>query len=95
MNFHDQFFFESWYCVRILAPVNVTTGGASTPHLAPQASQQQMLLVHRATKTAVHEVLHMYAIGHCVVAHCCMNGSGHVRTCVWMHVCVCMCLCTY
>eukprot|EP00041_Stephanoeca_diplocostata_P032112 m.1019872 g.1019872 ORF g.1019872 m.1019872 type:complete len:316 (+) comp24087_c0_seq44:1782-2729(+) len=41
--------------------------------------QQQQALLQRMTKTAVHEVLHMYSLGHCVVAHCCMNGSGHLR----------------
>ena len=32
----------------------------------------------RACKTAAHEVLHMYGIGHCVHRSCLMNGAGHL-----------------
>ena len=34
--------------------------------------------LHRACKTAVHEIAHMYGIGHCMHARCLMNGSGHL-----------------
>ena len=36
------------------------------------------LALARACKTAAHEVLHMYGIGHCVHQSCLMNGSGHL-----------------
>ena len=32
----------------------------------------------RACKTAAHEVLHMYGIGHCLHRSCLMNGAGHM-----------------
>ena len=43
------------------------------------AVQQKSLLLSRANKTAVHELGHMFGIGHCVHRQCCMNGSGHLR----------------
>jgi predicted Zn-dependent protease len=29
-------------------------------------------------KTAVHEILHVFGLGHCTYAYCLMNGSGHL-----------------
>jgi len=36
------------------------------------------LALARACKTAAHEIVHMYGIGHCVHRHCLMNGCGHL-----------------
>merc|ERR1719152_974991 len=36
------------------------------------------LTLCRACKTAAHEVMHMYGIGHCLHRHCLMNGAGHL-----------------
>lgn len=41
--------------------------------------QREAVLISRACKTAVHEICHLFNIGHCVYRHCCMNGSGHLR----------------
>ena len=32
----------------------------------------------RACKTAAHEILHNYGLGHCLHRHCLMNGCGHL-----------------
>eukprot|EP00039_Didymoeca_costata_P003023 m.64581 g.64581 ORF g.64581 m.64581 type:complete len:166 (+) comp11659_c0_seq3:1192-1689(+) len=50
--------------------LNATQGIAKT--------QARELLVARACKTAVHELLHLCNIGHCMHRFCCMNGSGHL-----------------
>ena len=36
------------------------------------------LTLARACKTAAHEVMHMYGIGHCLHRWCLMNGAGHL-----------------
>ena len=36
-------------------------------------------LLARACKTAAHELLHMYGIGHCLHRACLMNGTGHIK----------------
>lgn len=36
-------------------------------------------LLHRACKTAAHELLHMFGIGHCLHRACLMNGTGHLK----------------
>ena len=36
------------------------------------------LVLARACKTAAHEVMHMYGIGHCLHRACLMNGAGHL-----------------
>ena len=52
-------------------------GVAGSGSMDPE--QQKWLLLSRANKTAVHELGHMFGIGHCVHRQCCMNGSGHLR----------------
>ena len=37
------------------------------------------VLLHRACKTASHELLHLFGIGHCLHRRCLMNGTGHLR----------------
>jgi predicted Zn-dependent protease len=37
------------------------------------------VLLHRACKTASHEILHLFGIGHCVHRRCLMSGTGHLR----------------
>ncbi len=36
-------------------------------------------LLFHASKTAVHEIAHLFGLGHCVLRHCLMNGSGHMK----------------
>lgn len=36
------------------------------------------VLLRRCCKTLVHEIAHLYGIGHCIYYDCCMNGSGHL-----------------
>jgi predicted Zn-dependent protease len=43
------------------------------------STRKNAMMVSRACKTAVHEIAHLFNIGHCVYRHCCMNGSGHLR----------------
>ena len=35
-------------------------------------------MLWRACKTAAHELLHNYGLGHCLHRHCLMNGCGHL-----------------
>eukprot|EP00750_Incisomonas_marina_P029989 INCI7250.6.p1 GENE.INCI7250.6~~INCI7250.6.p1 ORF type:complete len:194 (-),score=27.94 INCI7250.6:77-658(-) len=42
------------------------------------AARRRSVLLARANKTAVHELGHMFSIGHCMHRQCCMNGSGHL-----------------
>lgn len=39
----------------------------------------ELILLQRACKILVHEIAHMYNIGHCVYAACIMNGSGNLE----------------
>ena len=48
-------------------------------HRYVDAQQDQAVVLARACKTAVHEVIHMMGIGHCVHKSCLMNGCGHLR----------------
>jgi archaemetzincin len=41
-------------------------------------SADQLTLLRRGCKVVVHEIGHMFNIGHCVYYSCCMNGSGHL-----------------
>lgn len=41
-------------------------------------NQDQVVLLQRACKIAVHEISHMLGIGHCTVTSCIFNGSGHL-----------------
>jgi len=52
--------------------------GCFSFHRYRDASAPSELVLARACKTAAHEILHNYAIGHCVHRHCLMNGSGHL-----------------
>ena len=36
------------------------------------------VVLWRACKTAAHEILHNYGLGHCLHRHCLMNGCGHL-----------------
>ena len=62
-------------------------------HLADGWSpiRKEAVLVSRMCKTAVHEVLHLFNIGHCVYRRCLMNGSGHLREdfSIPHHLCPC------
>jgi len=37
------------------------------------------VVLARACKTAAHEILHIYGIGHCLHRACLMNGTGHLK----------------
>ena len=36
-------------------------------------------LLNRSCKVLVHEIGHLFGIGHCIYFDCCMNGSGHLK----------------
>jgi archaemetzincin len=42
-------------------------------------TSNELLLLQRGCKIAVHELGHMFNIAHCVYYSCCMNGSGHLE----------------
>jgi len=42
------------------------------------AAPRPCRLANLGAKTAVHEILHVYGLGHCTFAYCLMNGSGHL-----------------
>ena len=46
---------------------------------AASAAEEHGVLLFRACKTAAHEILHMYGLGHCVYRACLMNGTGHLK----------------
>lgn len=37
------------------------------------------VILRRSIKLLVHELAHLFGIGHCVYFDCCMNGSGHLE----------------
>lgn len=37
------------------------------------------LLLHRSCKVLVHEMAHMFSLGHCIYFKCVMNGSNHLQ----------------
>jgi len=39
---------------------------------------ERQLLLKRSGKVVVHELAHLFNIGHCTYYDCCMNGSGHL-----------------
>lgn len=51
----------------------------SNTGLGDSQQDRRAVLLTRACKTAVHELGHMFGIGHCVYRECCMQGSGHLR----------------
>eukprot|EP00040_Diaphanoeca_grandis_P043676 m.9953 g.9953 ORF g.9953 m.9953 type:complete len:700 (-) comp8023_c0_seq2:78-2177(-) len=53
--------------------------GCDKASLKLTKTARRSLLLARAAKTAVHELGHMFSIGHCVHRQCCMNGSGNLR----------------
>lgn len=42
-------------------------------------TEGQLTLLQRGCKVIVHEIGHMFNIGHCIYFSCCMNGSGHLE----------------
>jgi len=40
--------------------------------------ENKKLILVRSCKVMVHEIAHIFGIGHCVYFFCCMNGSGHL-----------------
>jgi len=52
--------------------------GVFSFHRYLDPAQTAGVALHRACKTAVHEIAHMFGVGHCVHASCLMNGSGHL-----------------
>ena len=40
--------------------------------------QHRYLLLNRSCKVLVHEIGHLFGLGHCIYYDCCMNGSGHL-----------------
>lgn len=53
--------------------------GEEEAAIAPLTARQTQLLLKRACKLLVHELGHLYLLGHCVYSACCMNGSGHLE----------------
>ena len=43
------------------------------------AKQHIYTLLNRSCKVLVHEIGHLFGIGHCIYFNCCMNGSGHLE----------------
>eukprot|EP01130_Rhizamoeba_saxonica_P000665 TRINITY_DN1060_c0_g1_i2.p1 TRINITY_DN1060_c0_g1~~TRINITY_DN1060_c0_g1_i2.p1 ORF type:complete len:394 (+),score=69.34 TRINITY_DN1060_c0_g1_i2:16-1197(+) len=39
----------------------------------------KLALLRRSCKVLVHELGHLFGIGHCVLCSCCMNGSGNLE----------------
>ena len=52
------------------------TSAAVGAAAASAAEVECGILLFRACKTAAHEILHMYGLGHCVYRACLMNGTG-------------------
>ena len=55
------------------------TSAAVGAAAASAAEVERGVLLFRACKTAAHEILHMYGVGHCVYRACLMNGTGHLK----------------
>jgi archaemetzincin len=41
-------------------------------------SERRTTMLRRSAKLLVHELGHLYGVGHCTWYHCVMNGSGHL-----------------
>jgi archaemetzincin len=50
-----------------------------TKKRAKKSTNHATVLLHRSAKVVVHEIAHMFNVGHCVYYDCCMNGSGHLE----------------
>lgn len=50
----------------------------SNPYESLPPERIRQLITLRATKTCVHELLHMFGLDHCVYASCLMQGSGNL-----------------
>ncbi|KAL6059293.1 metallopeptidase [Balamuthia mandrillaris] len=46
---------------------------------ATKKQQELYVLLNRSCKVLVHELGHLFGIGHCIFWNCCMNGSGHLE----------------
>ena len=55
------------------------TSAAVGAAAAASVAEEHGVLLFRACKTAAHEILHMYGLGHCVYRACLMNGTGHLK----------------
>lgn len=53
-------------------------GGKGQSGKSRSGSRAAGLVANRGAKTAVHEILHVFGLGHCTYAYCLMNGSGHL-----------------
>lgn len=49
------------------------------------------VFLKRCLRLLVHELGHLFLIGHCILCECCMNGSGHLEEDFRqpMHLCPC------
>jgi hypothetical protein len=52
--------------------------GAAVTEAAAEGPMGAVTVANLGAKTAVHEILHVFGLGHCTYAMCLMNGSGHL-----------------
>lgn len=67
---------ENWNYVFGLASYKMRTGISSFNRFL--TNDDYNLCLNRITKTAVHEIGHMFSINHCTHAVCLMNGVNHL-----------------
>jgi archaemetzincin len=59
-------------------PTALPTASMSSTALRTTRTNVFTTLLARSCKVLVHELGHLYGLGHCVWYECCMNGSGHL-----------------